>query len=437
MKTFLRLLILTSVLALGAGLATAQTCAEPMEGAAKFFNDIGGNIFGCPTSGNTGSAPCGIFYRYYSYDAGSTGGVNPGADGNPIFVTAGLGAYRVDIVNSQNIFGGAPHPCGKNVHLLWDAQQGEGTGDHAGFYGAQSQVVVEGELGNIFADCGGTRVISCFGALAGAEAVAIANTPQGTVNTLAALSPIPVPKVSGSTADTVTLEWETPGNWHQTPAAGNDPGTAPNPILGVNIYLYEDSGVLNSRGVTDADLSSARLLGFFETATTSTVIDFATDVTPGTGTFIPVAKVVYQDDPTDGPMESLFFSANGPVVRVNDALFTEVTGFEGIFMGKSRGQTVTHVTWQTVAEDGLDGFELFRSTSSMSGPWVQVGDFILPTGVGGEGAVYGVDDGFKARGATSVWYKLVIHDSGRNPRDHGPVTTAIPQGGGNIKPNKQ
>jgi hypothetical protein len=410
-----------------------------MEAAAKNFNSAGGNIYGCPTSGNTGSLPCGIFYRFYSDDTGSTGGVNPGADGNPIFVTAGLGAYRVDILNSQNIFGGAPHPCGRYVHVLWDSQQGEGTGDHAGYYGIQSQTVNGEETGNIFANCGGTRVISCFAALAGTEAVAIGNTPQGTIPVLGSLSPIPVPTVSDSSATQVTLSWTDPTNWFQTPVNDGDAGdgTAPNPITGVNVYLYESTGVLDSRTVTDADLAGATLLRQVPLGTTTTIVDFATDLTPGTGTFIPVIKIAYDPDPTDGPMESLFFSANGPVVRVDDALFTEVTGFEGIFMGKSRGMTVTHVTWQTVAEDGLDGFELFRSTSSMSGPWVQVGDFILPIGAGGEGAAYGVDDQFKAQGAKSVWYKLVIHDSGRNPRDHGPVTTAVPQGGGNLKPSKQ
>lgn len=427
MKTFLRLLVITSVLTLAVGLAAAQTCSEPMEALTKNF---GTNIYSCPTSGNAGSPECGIFYRYYSDDTGSTQGVNFGADGNPIFATGGGGSYRADVQSSQNIFGGAPHPCGKYVFALWDHQQGAGTGDHAGYYGAQSQVVVQAEQGNIFAECAGTRAISCFAALGGDEATAVDNAPQGSIAAIGGTAPVPVPTVGSSTADTVTLEWVDATNWHPTPAYAGDPGDSPTPVTGVNVYVYEDTGVLDSRAVTDADLEAgARLLRHVPLGTTSTIVDLTTDITGGTGTFIPVIKVAYRSDPTDGEMESLFFSANGPVVRVNDALYTEVVNFDATFTGKTRGMTATHVSWATVSEDGLDGFELFRSTSSMEGPWVQVGDFVLPNGSAGEGALYGIDDSFKAKGAKSVWYKLVIHDSGRTPRDHGPVTTSIFDGG--------
>jgi hypothetical protein len=422
MKTFSRILILAGVLTLAMGLASAQ-CSEPMEAKVKNF---GTNIYNCPDSGNTGSPACGIFYRFYSDDTGSTGGANPGVDGNPIFQTGGTGSYTSDIENSQNVFGGAPHPCGRYMYNIWDSQQGAGTGDHAGYYGAQSNVIEAAEQGNPFAECGGTRFVSCFAALGGDEAVAVDNAPQGTVGTLGGMAPIPVPTVSASTADTVTLSWNAAANFHPTPAAGGDPGTGPNPITGVALYVYEDTGILDSRAVTDAELDGgARLLGEFATGTTSTVVDLTTDITPGTGTFIPVIKVTYAADPTDGPVDSLFWSANGPVVRVNDALYTEVVNFEATYIGKVRGNSTTHVSWETVSEDGLDGFELFRSTTSLEGPWVQVGDFLLPNGSAGEGAVYGVDDSFKAKGAKSVWYRLVIHDSGRTPRPHGPISLSI------------
>lgn len=42
------------------------------------------------------------------------------------------------------------------------------------------------------------------------------------------------------------------------------------------------------------------------------------DLTPGTYTFIPAIEVEYRDSADSTPMESTFFSANGPMIYVDD-----------------------------------------------------------------------------------------------------------------------
>lgn len=429
MTRIARWMILSCVAVTAVGIAAAQ-CNEPMDAVVKNMTVEGaalGNAWGCPTTGNTGSPPCGITYRFYTADDAGDTRVNVGVDGNPIYASGGSGSYRSDVDNSSNYFGG-PHTCGKEMFIVWDGELDAGTGDHRAFYGAQGQIINPGEFGNIFADCGGTtRAISCFAALGGAETDDIQNTPQGTLLHTGGLSPVPVPLVESYDRVTgdIVLNWTAPGNFHP-----NNEGES-NPIVGVNLYLLEDTGLLDSRAVTSADLeANARFVRRVDLPAATTTLNDGNpdDVAPGTGSFIPVLKVTFQPvaDGTE-PLEGSFFGANGSVVLIDTALHAEISSFEARSLGKSRGFNAVEVSWETSLEENLDGFVLMRGTS-LEGPFAAVTDLILPRGQAGEGASYSVVDSFRARGDRQFFYMLEIHDSDDTVRPHGPIRVVIETG---------
>jgi hypothetical protein len=323
MLRILTVLIGAIVLLPAGSLPLHAQCSEPFDAAITQMTIEGealGNAWGCPTSGGGTSPYCGITYRYYSDGTESTGAVNGNTDGNPLYVPQGNGSYRSDIDNSYHYFGG-DHTCGPPMYVIWDAILDAGTGDHRGYYGAQSQIINPDEKGNIFlTTCGGTaRSISCFAALDGSVAPDVPGTPQGTLLHTGGIAPIPVPLVDEATCADVTLEWVDVTNWIRTPASGGDPGDAPNPISGVNLYLYESPEELDGDTITETDLDAgARFLRFLPRGTTSTVIDLSNDLTEGTLSFLPILKVAYRDNAGGTPMESTNWSANGPVLFALD-----------------------------------------------------------------------------------------------------------------------
>jgi hypothetical protein len=395
----------------------------------------GGNVFDCPTSGNANSPPCGISYRYYSDDPGGNGAINSGlsTDGNPVFDPRGAGCYRADPDNSQNYLGQL-HECGRPMYALWDAQREGGTFEHVGYYAAQSQSIEAAEQGNIFHDCGGTRFISCFDAADGEFAASQPNTPIGGIDPIGGLAPIPVPRVLARIPEwTYHLAWDDPVNWYDTHS--NVDGTkgpleaAPDPIVGLELYYH-----VTPHAPTDTELDEgAQFLRFFPVGTNEAYID-CEEIDPEicglAGCYwTPVLKVRYRDSSDGTEVRSAYWSANGPDIccyLLQCSLLTRVVDFEARHLGKVRGLTRTEVSWETVTEDGLDGFVLERG-GTLEGPWSPVAGFILPLGQGGEGASYAVDDAFKARGAREVFYRLQVHSDGQT-EIVGPTRLEIPRG---------
>jgi hypothetical protein len=421
--------VMLVLLAVGSGLAVAQISSEPMESRTRNHVTQGsGNVWGCPTTGNAGSPACPgpagskINYRFYSSSSAGGGAINAGVtiDSNPIFI-GGNGQYVSDLPSSSNWFG-AGHGV-EPMQCAWDAELRGGTGDHTGYYAiAAQQITDNGEVGNPFrADCVGTRAVACFPALAHVTQASPIDTPQGTIAGEGGLRPVPVPTVSSSTSPgSVTLGWVDPTASQSLDAAGN-------PILGVNLYLLLDSSVnpnppLDSRAVTEATLSgSAVLHGFFAQGVTSTSIDCAT-LAGGTTNYIPAIRVKYINNGNGAQMESLW-SANGPTIRCDAALFTEVVEFEAAYMGKVKGRHVMDVSWQTVAEDGTLAFELLRG-ESLAGPFAPV---MVKSAVGaGEGNFYAVEDSFKAPGnVREVFYKLRVIEADGADTPAGPIRATI------------
>jgi hypothetical protein len=421
--------VMLVVLAVSAGLAGAQITGEPMESRTRNHSTAGGgNVWGCPTTGNSGSPPCvngsggKINYRFYSPSSAGGGAINAGVaiDSNPIFI-AGNGQYISDLPNSANWFG-AGHGV-EPIHCAWDAELRGGTGDHAGYYGISAQEITgNGETGNPFrTDCVGTRAVACFSVIPGTGSADPFGTPQGTIAREGGLRGVPVPTVNSSTGPgTTTLGWVDPTNERTID------GAAP-PILGANLYLLLDASTtapLDSRAVSDATLDATATFHSFHPkgGGNSAFIDCA--VLPGgTTNYIPAIRVAYANNGDGSPMESLW-SANGPTIRCTGSLFTEVVEFEAAYMGKVKGRHVIDVSWQTVAEDGTLAFELLRG-ESLAGPFLPV---VTKAAVGaGEGNFYAVEDRFKAPGNTrEVFYTLrVIEADGAADTPAGPIRATI------------
>lgn len=436
MKRMTRILAMAAVLALGVGLAAAQTTpGEPFDAACRNWDATGdGNLFACPTSGNTGSPPCNIAYRFYGPDAAS-GAVNAQVDGNPIYIASqGAGSYRSDLDNSSNYYG-SPHSAGAEMIVAWDAElglaDGNPPGDHAGYYGATSQEIWPNETGDIYrGNCSGTRAVACFGATSGGRADPSNDTPQGSLPRRGCLAAVPCPVVTASNTNVdVTLSWPDARNsYFPAEFAGDGAGNVPrDPVVGVDIYLLTSSSPaveLDSRSVTTADLDGGAVLhGFFAKGTTTTVINFAADLPAGTTHFLPAAKVRYRDNGDGSPVSSQW-SCNGPVVRTDAGLFTPVTNFVADYVGKDKGLHSAEISWQTEAEDGTIGFQLYRGTA-LEGPFTKIAD-IPAKGIGGEGAFYVQEDVFKVQGKYSqVFYRLDVLESDGGDNTNGPIRMPV------------
>jgi hypothetical protein len=130
----------------------------------------------------------------------------------------------------------------------------------------------------------------------------------------------------------------------------------------------------------------------------------------GTGSFVPVTRVAYAPNAGAGdPIVFPSYSANGPALLINTALFTEVVNFRALDLGKARGLLSFELSWDTVAEDSLTGFVVKRG-SSIDGDFTPITGLIGPQGAG-EGAHYAVTDTFRPKGLREFFYVLEVFDT--------------------------
>jgi hypothetical protein len=127
------------------------------------------------------------------------------------------------------------------------------------------------------------------------------------------------------------------------------------------------------------------------------------------------------------------WSANGPVIRTDETLGTEVTRFFANQLGQGRGRVQTEVGWTTENEQAT-GFIVERSTSP-DGPWVQVGPEVDAQGQ--EVNDYLILDSFQRKGARTVYYRLDVLDPGAVDNFAGPIPLVLSSPSGKPRPNKQ
>ncbi len=354
MKKFLMLFAAVALLAPAAGFA--QTSGE-IVGSAALGQD--GDIFQC----GRGLEPCNLQVRIYNEidPTDFQGAANP-VDGYPIYRRRGL--YQAD----SQLTGNYPSAVGLtdlNWFALWDGVTNPDRFDHVGYFGAQSQVVSFGELGNTTSTTCLPVAAStaCFLALSFESGNDLDRFgPAGAIARKGGLSPIPRPTVTFSDSGNIDFIWEEAG------ALSINDG-APNPVKGYKLYFMAQD---RSRrlGPSENELRSAAALGNLIDATPGTILPLSTTsftLTAGDPVLagfnsanqrlVATISMVYAQD-----VASSFFSANSyPTAFQTQA--SQVSGLRGRL---DRRRVV--LDWQADSLAGVSTFSILRA-SQPEGPF--------------------------------------------------------------------
>ncbi|MFQ5719161.1 MAG: hypothetical protein ACE5IK_06400 [Acidobacteriota bacterium] len=250
------------VCAMTIGAPSAQLLNEILRGAV---NDVPTDLFNC----RRGVEPCGLTYRVYSaVDPSEINGPANPVDGIPRYIRV-KSRYISNAVTTANypVSGGAL--AGNEWYVAWDGITGAGTTDHAGWYGAQSQVVNFSEIGNSLSfNC--LPVLAqeaCFAALDVANASNDTVRADGTPLThVGGISPIPCPTLTSNTVSSLSYSWEQAANSTSRDGAGSA-------VTGTTLYLLPDP----TAAATDGDLAAGAVaVASLGASDTSATLDKAT-----------------------------------------------------------------------------------------------------------------------------------------------------------------
>ena len=289
--------VLVLALSIPASLPRAQALHEIMAGSVGRYGE---DIFECGRQ-REANEPCGLSYRYYCVDL-------PAEVNSPARTVPGFASFR----KTRGIYvAGAAHTGnfpeasllgpGHTWHLLWDGIREAETPGHIGYYAAAAQVIDRGELGNPNSTTclPVTGQYACFGQIGGDKGHAAYGTPLGDLPPLGALSPIPVPLMQRNGMDKISMIWEQASGQISRDGASL-------PVLGYQLYVYPNP----IQPPTEAELAEKAIpVGdVIPVDTTSWEMDRGAAGLGETVTLSAALKVVYQ-----GGLESMYFSANGPL----------------------------------------------------------------------------------------------------------------------------
>jgi len=278
-------------------LPRAQALHEIMGGS---IGRIAEDIFECGRQ-RKAAKPCGLSYRFYAVDL-------PSEVNSPAMSPRGFAAYR----ETRSLYVAEPAHTGNFPeasllgpghvwNLLWDGIRDAETPGHIGYYAAASQIVNRGELGNPYsATClPVTGQYACFGQIGDKDAHAAFSTPLGDLPSLGGLSPIPVPIMQRNGMDKIALVWEQATGQISRDGAGM-------PITGYQLYIYPNP----TNPPTEKELAekAIKVGEVIPVDTTMWELDRAAAGLKDTVTLAPALKIVYA-----GGLESMYFSANGPM----------------------------------------------------------------------------------------------------------------------------
>ncbi|MCZ6747352.1 MAG: thrombospondin type 3 repeat-containing protein [Acidobacteria bacterium] len=254
--------------------------------------DVGADSFSCGAGG-----ACTLRYRIYHTVAGPEINMGAGVDGVPRYRRRG--AYQTDVALSGNF----PNAAGRYdipFYVVWDGVLSPGGRDHVGYYGAQSQILRFGEVGDSGKiNCqGGRKAVACFEPLsAGTSGQVLRNG----ISAVGGLAPIPVPRVRFADEESVSLEWDQARGTVSTDGA-------PSALAGYRLYAYPGAHPSQSA------LSRARPLAELPSiGETRAELPRSHPGLPAGGEVTFVIKMVYV-----GNLESLYFSANSEPLNLDE-----------------------------------------------------------------------------------------------------------------------
>ena len=352
-----KLLILLAAAILFTPSAVYAQSAGEIIGSAVI--QVPGDLFEC----ERGEDACDLRVRTYNEldPTDFFGAANP-VDGYPRYGRAGR--YFGD----TQLTGNYPSSSGVfdlNWYSVWDGVTNADRFNHVGYYGAQSQVVSFGELGNNTSPTCLPVVgqTACFLALWSETGNDLQGFgPGGRVARSGGLSPIPRPNVFSSSPSELQFAWE-------EAAASTINDGAPHPILGYKLYFLAVGGD-ERLGPSEADLLAAESQANLIDATPGTIIprtspSFTLSATdpllagfdPATQRVVAVIRLVYAHD-----VMSTHFSANS-----FPALFADPVDMVRDFEALRLRQRVI-LSWRTDGLAGIRSFNILRA-GQIDGPY--------------------------------------------------------------------
>jgi hypothetical protein len=310
-----------------------------------------------------GGSPCGLRNRAYNEldPTDFFGAANP-VDGYPRYGRKGR------YIGDAQLTGNYPSAMGLfdlNWYSVWDGVTNADRFNHVGYYGAQSQVVTHGELGNNMSQTclpvvGQTACFLALWSQTGNDLQGFG--PAGRVARSGGVSPIPRPTVVYASRSELQFAWE-------EAAAATVHDGAPHPVLGYKLYFLAVGGD-ERLGPSETDLWAAEALGDLIDATPGTVIPrtttsytlSATDpllagFDAATQRVVAVIRMVYAYD-----VLSTHFSANSfPAVFTNPV--DMIRDFEAL---RLRQRVI--LSWRTDGQAGIRSFNVLRS-GQIDGPY--------------------------------------------------------------------
>jgi len=386
-------------------LLTPTVTAAPLPGEilAAAAVEVPSDIFAC----GAGDTPCGLRVRTYSALDPSDfyGSANP-VDGYPRYAP-NRRRYLADPQLTGN-YPASGQVLGQPWFAIWDGVTNPETFDHVGYYGAQSQVVNFGELGNSTSvTC--LPVISqqaCFFALTAPRSQDLDGYgPSGRALRSGGLAPIPRPTPISVGPSSVRFVWE-----EASAVTAND--NAPFPVEGYELLLAvrdrfdrvgpsaTELAVLDSSSAL-LDPTPGEFIPYgtteFELSASDPVL---ADFDPETQSLVGVIRLVYA-----GGVSSDVLSANSfPVVLGPSTAL--VTSFNGRFLADR-----VVLGWSMNGLAGLQGFNILRSTRA-GGPFYPVLSQDVP--VDGLGSSFAVTDRLDQRSTLrspsgQMYYRLELN----------------------------
>lgn len=321
---------------------------------------------------------------------------------------------------SENLFNFGDTASGTTFNSTFEYQTGAGSATHTGYYAWVTGPVNAGETSTWNAtslDCAGSGGSACFGVGTSNNSKDYTGTPQGTITKKGGLSPIPAPRAfdidgdgnaytKGGVKGTFQLKWDA------VTSVGKAAGASP---TGYDLYFAKTAGACGAQPAETAftflkTVAQAQAeVGFAEVGMTS-----ATD--PSCVTF--ALKIRY-GAAASNVVISRFLSANGQSFGPGSA----ATVYD--IAAKYIGRTNVEVSWKTSLEDGVQAFNVLRSTSQ-NGAFQKIGT--VPAK--GTASSYSFIDTLTAPAGpvavSGLFYKIESIDIDNSATAYGPVKATLP-----------
>lgn len=310
-------------------------------------------------------------------------------------------------------------------YAVYDTEVNSGAATHQGYYAWVGREVEAGTTWDQWSeDCIGTRTgRTCLGAPSTDDwnGAVVDNTPQGTLNYVGGLTPVPValPTDLGGDPGAVEANGDIQLSWNAASATASA-GCAADATY--ELFAVTRTGTDCTAPTADEFVSIKQVSG---TSTTVTTTELGTTGAADETVFFAL-RLRYPDSAGGTPVHGQYLSANSQCIGYA-GFAVSVVGIQVQPVGRSGVQ----IDWRTELEQGTEGFFVTRALSA-DGPFERVSDLIPAKG---EPWAYTYIDNIDPRTLgrpgqiTGLWYGIEAVGGSDEPQFFGPVAAELPGAG--------